>query len=101
MKNNTSLHEQYGPKSLHEQYGPKAIKVLQGAMKNNASLDKEYGPEGAMKNVIAFPDCFDVQDNGNHYVLTMRETGISMEVPLFSARVVAKALTVFLTPSMG
>lgn len=71
-------------KSLHEQYGPNAPKVLQDSMKSG----------------IKFPDCFHVIDNGSSY--TIDYEGLPMQVPLYAAREVAKALNLyFVEPAMA
>ena len=63
--------------SLHKELGKDAPAVLQGMMKAQVEL-----PEG-----------FEVEDNGNHYVV--RKGGEEMSVPLFAAKNVFQALAVF------
>jgi len=66
-------------KSLHEQHGPNAIGVLQGAMKAGMPTLTDLG--------------YEVEDCGNHYIL--KKDGKSLEVGLYAAKSVFKALKTF------
>ena len=63
--------------SLHTKYGKKAPLVLQKAIKQNIKLPKN----------------FQVTDNGNHYVVSNSKN--SIEIPLFAAQDVFRALSIF------
>ena len=64
-------------KSLHEEHGPKAVGMLRGLIKAN----------------VKAPAGYEVEDHGNGYYVS--KGGETVDVPLFAAKEVFKALAVF------